>query len=829
MRGSGAARCPAARVAGSIGRMQSSPEFARAGGRTAGSEDRIALAVVAFSAAVFVAAAPFAKTPLAPVPAFIPVYEAALVTCDVVTAALLFGQFAFLRSRALLVLAAGYLFTALVAISHALTFPGLVTPGGLLGAGPQTTAWLYMFWHGAFPLLAIAYALLKGTPRDAQRSPIAGAIAMTCGASIGAAALATLLATSGRDLLPPIMDGNRYTPLMIAVVTTVWGASGVALAVLWKRRPHSILDLWLMVVMCAWIFDIALSAVLNGGRFDLGFYAGRVYGLVAASVVLGMLLAQNARLYRRLALEGETRERDRERLVVANRELDESRAAAVESERAKGAFLATMSHEIRTPMNGLLGMLELLSLTPLDGEQRTTLGIVRDSGRSLLRIIDDILDFSKMEAGRLELRPEPTSIAALVERVRNVYSGNASSKGIVLEHRVDARIGPSLVVDPLRLQQILNNLVSNAIKFAERGRVGIEASLVERSGGRERLRFVVEDQGPGIAQEDLARLFQPFAQARPSAGGTGLGLSICRSLAGLMDGSLELESTPGVGTRAILILSLAVAEREPAMHARPGPAPESLLPERDAPTLAQARSNGMAVLVVDDHPVNRMLLARQLGKLGYAAHAACDAFEAITEYAAGGIGTVITDCNMPGMDGYELARNIRSRERRNGSRRVPIIACTANALPGDAAKCFEAGMDDYLAKPVLLEDLRRKIEHWLPAAAPIGRAALAEVSGGDAQAEREVLSQFLHYGIEDARSLRIGVASRETAQIARYAHRMKGAAGAIGASRLARACERVEACAKRGDWPGILAGMEQFEEAMTQLRDYITGLEAQCE
>src|SRR5712692_4720718 len=228
-------------------------------------ERRLALAAVLTSLGVCLAAAPFAKTPLAPVGAFIPIYESALVINDLITAVLLFGQFGILRSRALLVLASGYLLTAFIAVAHALTFPGLFSPTGLLGAGPQSTAWLYMFWHGGFPLLVIAYALLKGEARGM-----------------------------------PGTRGRARAPAGMAVVSSVWVLSLVALAVLWLRRPHSVLDLWLMVVMCAWIFDIALSAVLNAGRFDLGFYAGRVYGLLAASFVLIVLLLENGKLYVRL-------------------------------------------------------------------------------------------------------------------------------------------------------------------------------------------------------------------------------------------------------------------------------------------------------------------------------------------------------------------------------------------------------------------------------------------------------------------------------------------------------------------------------------------------
>ncbi len=818
--------------------MSSTHGLVRAAEHATGGQRRAAFVVVAFSALVFLAALPFAKTPLMPLPAFIPAYETALVACDVITAGLLFGQFTYLRSRALLVLAGGYLFTALIAIAHALTFPGLVTPGGLLGAGPQTTAWLYMFWHGAFPVCVIAYALLKDRGPYAASTRSRVAMISTCAAAALLAAAFTALATAGREALPPIMSGNTYTPAMLFVVSSVWLFSVAAVVTLWMRRPHTTLDVWLMVVMCAWIFDIALSAVFNAGRFDLGFYAGRIYGLVASSVVLAMLLVANARLYLKLAHSSDLREAERRRLVVANDELEQARLAALGAERAKGAFLATMSHEIRTPMNGILGMLELLSLMKLEGEQRTTLEIVRESSRSLLRIIDDILDFSRIEAGKLELRPEPTSVAAVLQRVCHIYSGNASAKGLDLEHRLDARIARSLMADPLRLQQILNNLVSNAIKFTEEGHVSLQAQLVERTPSGEIVRFVVEDTGAGISEGDRARLFQPFAQAGTrSHGGTGLGLSICRRLAELMGGTLTMESTPGMGTRVLLMLPLASAQADTAAPApEPKRAEDPVVAQSTAPTIAAARLKHALVLVVDDHPVNLMLLVKQLAKLGYAADTASDGVEAVSKLVAGGVGAVITDCNMPEMDGYELARNIRAREARNGSARMPIIACTANALAGEAANCFAAGMDDYLAKPVSLEQLREKITHWLPVEGrpleapredvPIEYGALSELTGGDARAQHDVLGQFMHYGDDDAQSLRIAIASRQTEAIARFAHRIKGAAAAIGAARLTAACAQVEASAKRTDWPGIFAGMEEFERDMTELRRHIAGLEA---
>jgi diguanylate cyclase (GGDEF)-like protein len=267
----------------------------------AGRRERgVASAVVLASALIFLAAAPFARLPLAPVPAFIPIYESALVINDLVTAVFLFGQIYISRSRALLMLACGYVFTAAMTVAHALSFPGLFSPTGL-GAGPQSTAWLYMFWHGGFPLLVIAYALGRDDAGENARQRGGGGIILASAAAVLAAACGlALLATAGHDALPVIMSGNNTTPALIVVVSVVWALTLLALLVLSWRRPYSVLDLWLMVVMMAWLFDIALSAVLNAARFDLGFYVGRIYGLLATAFVLVVLLLENSRLYVRL-------------------------------------------------------------------------------------------------------------------------------------------------------------------------------------------------------------------------------------------------------------------------------------------------------------------------------------------------------------------------------------------------------------------------------------------------------------------------------------------------------------------------------------------------
>jgi diguanylate cyclase (GGDEF)-like protein len=263
--------------------------------RAGRKECRFACAIIAVSTVIFLLLAPFAKMPLQPVAAFIPIYQSALLINDLITAVFLLGQRHVSRANALCLLAGGYLFSALMSAAHALTFPGLFSPTGLLHAGPQTTAWLYMFWHGGFPLFVIAYVLYEPHDRTSRRDWV---VPLVAAASVAAAVCCvTLLATWGQGALPAIMQADHHAPEMIVVVSSVWLLNLLALFVLSRRRPYSVLDLWLLVVLCAWLFDIALSVMFNAGRYDLGFYAGRIYGLLAASFVLIVLLFENGKLH----------------------------------------------------------------------------------------------------------------------------------------------------------------------------------------------------------------------------------------------------------------------------------------------------------------------------------------------------------------------------------------------------------------------------------------------------------------------------------------------------------------------------------------------------
>ena len=577
----------------------------------AGHRARVrALATVALSVAVCIALAPFAKLQLPAVAAFIPVYESALVLNDLITAALLYGQWRITRLRALSVLASGYLFTAVITVGHALSFPGLFAPGGALGAGPQSTAWIYMFWHGGFPLFVIAYAWMRrvrppgadavGEPgsepdeEDDVGADVTRGRRTALGATLAALALGvglTALATAGHAWLPAIMSGHRYTPAMMFTVGTVWLLCMAALAVLLsRRRAASVLDLGLMVVMVAWLCDIALAALLNGGRYDLGFYAGRIFGLLACSAVLVELLFENAVLYAQLAQAHGLERRRAQELALARDEAQRANAA-------KSLFLASMSHEIRTPMNAVIGLTHLALQGALEGRQRDYVAKAHTSSKALLALLNDILDYSKVEAGKLSLEAEEFGVEEVVENVGELFSARLEETGLDLVFDIDRDVPPRVVGDAFRLTQVLNNLVGNAIKFTPRGEIVIRVEVLGRDAGRVGLRLSVSDTGIGMTRETSDRLFEAFAQGESGTarrfGGTGLGLAICRRLVGLMGGDIAVESELGRGS----IFRFSAWFGLPAA----GTARRDLY-----------RIRGMRALVLDGQPTEREAWSRML-------------------------------------------------------------------------------------------------------------------------------------------------------------------------------------------------------------------------
>jgi len=406
-----------------------------------------------------------------------------------------------------------------------------------------------------------------------------------------------------------------------------------------------------------------------------------------------------------------------EELLQLRFEIGEARDRALEAVRAKSEFLATMSHELRTPLNAVLGMATLLAKGELDPVQRSRVEVITTSGEALVALIGDVLDFSKIESGRVDLEKIPVRVVPLVEATLQVISGAIAEKGLELEFEVDGDIPQLILTDPTRLRQILLNLLSNAIKFTVEGRVAVRL-FAEKRDGQEWLACAIEDSGIGITHEVQARLFAPFSQADASIvrrfGGTGLGLAISRRLCEALGGEISVESTPGKGSTFLFkIVAERVAEgvaEEVAEEVAEGVAktePPRPLPDGERPVdrirAAESIDGEAFVLVVDDNPVNRLVTEELVTWLGYGAAAVTSGDEAMAFVAAQHVDVILMDLQMPELDGDVATRRLIASF--DGAPHPVVIGLTASALAEDRQRCLSSGMADYLVKPVRLEAL----------------------------------------------------------------------------------------------------------------------------
>jgi signal transduction histidine kinase len=494
------------------------------------------------------------------------------------------------------------------------------------------------------------------------------------------------------------------------------GWDGIETAVrIWEQDPH------LQIVICTAYSDYSWGEMLTklGSSDQLVILKKPFDGIevqqLASTLAKKWQLAAQSR-ERLQELEAKVQERTRalsqsnERLVQANAELllanERAQALAVralDASRAKSAFLTNMSHEVRTPMNGVLGVAELLLQGQLSAEQRDYVQTIQDSGRALLVVLNDVLDFSKIEAGKLDLALAPVDLRQLFAGIEREIAVQAEAKRLRFELKLGRQVPEWIVGDAARLRQVLMNLCGNAVKFTAAGEVVVSAEVVSRSAQRVQLRFEVRDTGIGIPAGRIDALFQPFTQADESDtrrfGGVGLGLSIVHRLVELMGGEVGLQTTEGVGSLFWVTASFELAPVVTIAEAVP----------RDPGRLRIA--SPPRILLAEDNDVNRLVATRMLERLGCKVDTARDGREAVEVWQRGGHDLILMACQMPGLDGYEAAREIRSSEPLG--QRIPIVALTPHAVEDDPVKRAAAGMDAYLANPLVRQGLQECLQRLL--------------------------------------------------------------------------------------------------------------------